>query len=128
MQDRLAFLDTNAKFRRVSLFWCLTSEPPVTNVFRNSPQENATQSARRLAELQKTATLLEAHLRGSIGLQLLDKQEAFRFFRYLFNLEEWGERARSAAMTASTGKLLRVRFPGTTTTCALGSGTCSCSR
>lgn len=94
MQDRLAFLNANAKFRRVSLFWCLTSEPPITNVFKNSPQENGTQSARRLAELQKTAALLEAHLRGSIGLQLLDKQEAFRFFRYLFNLEEWAEVAQ----------------------------------
>jgi len=42
-----------------------------------------------LAELQKTATILEGHLRRSIGLKLLNKDAAFQFFSYLFNLEEW---------------------------------------
>ncbi len=93
INDRLAFLNQTAKFRRVSLFWCLTIEPPVTNVFRKTPADKANDNARRLAELQKTATLLEAHLESSIGLKLLGKEDAFRFFRYLFNLEEWAERA-----------------------------------
>jgi type IV secretion system protein VirB4 len=42
-----------------------------------------------LSDLEKTATLLEGHLGGSLGLTLLGKNDVFRFFSYLFNLEEW---------------------------------------
>ena len=41
-----------------------------------------------LSDLEKTATLLEGHLGGSLGLRMLSKAEAFQFFSYLFNLEE----------------------------------------
>ena len=44
---------------------------------------------RMLADLEKTATLLEGHLSGSLGLRLLEKTAVFQFFSYLFNLEEW---------------------------------------
>jgi type IV secretion system protein VirB4 len=44
-----------------------------------------------LAELEKTATLLEGHLGSSIGLRLLGKNQTFQFFSYLFNLEAWAE-------------------------------------
>lgn len=97
VNDRLTFLDRAAKFRRISLFWCLTIEPPITNIFRKTPRENANENARRLAELQKTAALLEAHLEGSIGLKLLGKRQAFQFFSYLFNLEDWAERVHLGA-------------------------------
>lgn len=93
VNDRLTFLAQNASFRRVSLYWCLTLEPPITNVFSKTPKQNVNESARRLAELHKTAKLLEAHLKGSIGLKLLDKHQAFQFWSYLFNLEEWAEHA-----------------------------------
>lgn len=94
VNDRLTFLNHTAHFRRISLHWCLTLEPPVTNLFSKAPKENRNDSARRVAELQKTATLLEGHLKSSIGLRLLGKQEAFQFFSYLFNLEEWAERSQ----------------------------------
>jgi type IV secretion system protein VirB4 len=42
-----------------------------------------------LADLQKTATILEGHLGSLLGLRHLDKFSAFQFFSYLFNLEEW---------------------------------------
>ena len=42
-----------------------------------------------LADLEKTATILESHLGSSLGLRLLGKNEVFQFFSYLFNLEEW---------------------------------------
>ena len=42
-----------------------------------------------LADLEKTATILEGHLGSSLGLRLLDKNGTFQFFSYLFNLEEW---------------------------------------
>jgi type IV secretion system protein VirB4 len=45
-----------------------------------------------LSDLDKTATLLEGHLGSSLGLKLLGKAEAFQFFSYLFNLEEWSGR------------------------------------
>ncbi|MDR3737070.1 MAG: hypothetical protein P4L10_16240 [Acidobacteriaceae bacterium] len=51
----------------------------VTQVFVND----------RLSFLEKTAALLEGHLSRSIGLRLLDKNAAYQFFSYLFNLEEW---------------------------------------
>lgn len=44
-----------------------------------------------LAELEKTATLLAGNLGSTIGLSLLDKQAAFQFFSYLFNLQDWAE-------------------------------------
>jgi type IV secretion system protein VirB4 len=92
VNDRLTFLNRNANFRRISLYWCLTLEPPVTNIFK-TPKKNNNESARRVAELKKTASLLEAHLHSFIGLKLVGKQEAFQFFSYLFNLEEWAERS-----------------------------------
>ena len=42
-----------------------------------------------LADLEKTATLLEGHLGASLGLKLLAKNDTYQFFSYLFNLEEW---------------------------------------
>ena len=55
------------------------------------PEENASSSTRMLADLEKTAVLLEGHLSSTIGLRLLGKQEAFQFFSYLFNLQDWSE-------------------------------------
>src|SRR6185437_7489869 len=42
-----------------------------------------------LAELQKSATILEGHLGSLLGLRALDRNSTFQFFSYLFNLEEW---------------------------------------
>ncbi len=90
--DRLEFLKASAGFRRVSLFWCVTVEPEKANLLENRPKEIADGNARRLGELQKCATLLEAQLSSGIGLRLLNKSEAFSFFAYLANLEDWSER------------------------------------
>lgn len=35
--------------------------------------------------------MLAGNLSSTIGLHLLDKQGAFQFFSYLFNLEDWAE-------------------------------------
>ncbi len=48
-------------------------------------------TSRMLADLEKTATILQSHLGSAIGLRLLGKAETFQFFSYLFNLEEWAE-------------------------------------
>ena len=90
--DRLGHLEKNAGFRRIDLHWCLTLEPPKAKSFQQAPQGNAAENLRMLAELDKTAMLLEAHLVSSIGLRRLGKAETFQFFSYLFNLEEWAER------------------------------------
>jgi type IV secretion system protein VirB4 len=87
--DRLLFLQKNAAFRRIDLHWCLTLEPSKIKAFDRNPQENAVETSRRLSDLEKTATLLAGHLGSSLGLKLLDKNESFQFFSYLFNLEEW---------------------------------------
>ncbi|MGA7653329.1 MAG: type VI secretion protein, partial [Terracidiphilus sp.] len=92
--DRLSFLKKTAAFRRIDLHWCLTIEPPRIKAFRQKPKEHAADTSRMLAELQKTATILEGHLGSSFGLRLLDKNAAFQFFSYVFNLEEWAEADR----------------------------------
>jgi type IV secretion system protein VirB4 len=89
--DRLEFLEKTAGFRRVDLHWCLTLEPSKVKAFEKQPAENAASTSRMLAELEKTAALLAGNLSSSIGMRLLDKQSAFQFFSYLFNLEDWAE-------------------------------------
>ena len=92
VSDRLTFLDETARFRRVDIYWCLLLEPPQANPFSKKPKAHADDTSRMLAELLKTATILESHLSHSIGLKLLPKEQAFQFLSYLFNLEEWAER------------------------------------
>ncbi|HEY1804844.1 MAG TPA: type VI secretion protein [Terracidiphilus sp.] len=93
VEDRLAFLERTAGFRRVDLHWCLTLEPPNLKAFERKPQSHNAETSRMLAKLQKTATILEAHLGSLLGLRLLEKQGTFQFFSYLFNLEEWAAQA-----------------------------------
>jgi type IV secretion system protein VirB4 len=87
--DRLSFLDQTAKFRRIDLYWCLTLEPAKANPFERKPKESAVESSRMLAQLEKTAEILETNLAGSIGIRLLGKEQGYQFFSYLFNLEPW---------------------------------------
>ncbi len=87
--DRITFLRAKAGFRRIDLHWCLTIEPSQVKALGRNPMENTIETSRLLFFLQKTAALLEGHLGSSIGLKLLSKDEAFQFFSYLFNLEEW---------------------------------------
>ena len=89
VDDRLTFLEKTAAFRRIDLHWCLTLEPSKAKAFEREPQENAADTSRMLAELQKTATILECHLGSALGLRLLPKNDVFQFFSYLFNLEDW---------------------------------------
>ena len=105
--DRLTFLNETAKFRRVDLHWCLAIEPPHGSPFSKKPRENAEDNSRQLAELLKAATILESHLGHSIGLQLLDKAKAFKFFSYLFNLEEWAERDRVCGNTGIDRQIVK---------------------
>src|SRR6185437_12972317 len=94
VDDRLGFLANTAAFRRIDLHWCLTLEPAKLKAFERKPQENAAGTSQMLAELQKVATILEEHLGSVLGLRLLNKSEAFQFFSYLFNLEEWATQAQ----------------------------------
>jgi type IV secretion system protein VirB4 len=89
VDDRLAFLEKTAGFRRIDLHWCLTLEPPKAAAFAHQPKEHAADTTRMLADLEKTAKLLEGHLCGTLGLRLLEKNAVYQFFSYLFNLEEW---------------------------------------
>ncbi len=97
VQDRLYFLEQTARFRRIDLHWCLTIEPQPVQAFRKKPSENNAGQSRMLADLQKSATILEGHLGGSLGLRMLEKAEVFAFFHYLFNLGEWASGARLAS-------------------------------
>ncbi len=94
VDDRLTFLEKTAGFRRIDLHWCLTLEPPKLKAFERKPQEHSADTSRLLAELQKSATILEGHLGSLLGLRLLDKQSTFQFFSCLFNLEEWATQSQ----------------------------------
>src|SRR5271170_6145607 len=98
--DRLAFLEKAAGFRRIDLHWCLTIEPSKLRGVSRKPLENAAATSRILADLEKAATVLEAHLNNPVGLRLLPKRDVFQFFSYLFNLEEW---AADDQLRADTG-------------------------
>jgi type IV secretion system protein VirB4 len=100
VDDRLSFLDKSASFRRIDLHWCLMLEPPKSAAFTRKPKEQYADTTRMLADLEKTATLLEGHLGGSFGLKLLEKNDVFQFFSYLFNIEEW---AAAYTLTADDG-------------------------
>jgi type IV secretion system protein VirB4 len=89
VDDRLNFLQKTAGFRRIDLHWCLTLEPPKAAAFTRKPKEHDADTTRMLADLEKTATLLEGHLGASLGLKLLAKNDTYQFFSYLFNHEEW---------------------------------------
>jgi type IV secretion system protein VirB4 len=89
VDDRLSFLEKTAGFRRIDLHWCLTLEPPKAAAYARKPKEHTADTTRMLVDLEKTATLLEGHLAGSLGLRLLEKNAVYQFFSYLFNLEEW---------------------------------------
>jgi type IV secretion system protein VirB4 len=97
VDDRLAFLEKAASFRRIDLHWCLTLEPPKASAFTRKPKEHAADTSRMLSDLEKTATLLEGHLAGSLGLKLLKKNDTYQFFCYLFNLEEWAAKDNLSA-------------------------------
>jgi type IV secretion system protein VirB4 len=89
VDDRQAFLERTAGFQRIDLHWCLTLEPSQIRAFERKPKENAAENSRILADLQKTARILEGHLGSLLGLRLVDKFSTFQFFSYLFNIEEW---------------------------------------
>jgi len=87
--DRIEFLKMTAGFRRIDLHWCLTIEPDSGDSLIRKPTEQRGATDRQLFDLDKAATILQSHLGEAIGLKLLGKDQAFRFFSYLFNLEEW---------------------------------------
>ncbi len=91
VDHRLEFLKKTANFRRIDLHWCLTFEPKLASPFAAKPKDQANENERLIAQLQKAATILETHLNGVIGLRVLGKDKAFKFFSKLFNLEEWAE-------------------------------------
>ena len=89
VDHRLDFLAKTANFRRIDLHWCLTLEPKLASPFAAKPKDQADENDRLISQLQKAATILETHLSSVIGLKIVRKEKAFKFFAELFNLEEW---------------------------------------
>ncbi len=107
VKDRHEYLNQRAGFRRIDLHWCLTIEPPKSASLKNKPQENAGENARMMANLQKSATILEEHLRSVLEIRLLPKDEAFPFFSYLYNLEPWANFDRLGADTGVDRQIVK---------------------
>ena len=107
VNDRLDFLNENAGFRRIDLFWCITVEPSQANILDKKPKDAEADNVRRLAMLRKTASILETQLSACIGFRVLNKHEAFPFFSYLFNLEPWADHAALATDTGLDRQIVR---------------------
>jgi type IV secretion system protein VirB4 len=105
--DRLTHLEKTAAFRRIDLHWCLTLEPSQVKAFERKPKENAADTSRMLAELEKTATILQSHLGSTLGLRLLGKADVFQFFSCLFNLEEWAGQDRLRSDTGVDRQIVK---------------------
>src|SRR5260370_34006143 len=114
--DRLTFLEETAAFRRIDLHWCLTLEPSKVKAFERKPQENAVDTSRMLAELEKTATILQSHLGSTLGLlscyagrlQLRRNSESSRWNRRSPRDTSPGSVTRMALAQISTS--LPIRF------------------
>ena len=107
VSDRHIFLAETAGFRRIDLHWCLMLQAPKGNPLASAPREQASESSRRLAELLKAASILEANLSHLLGLKLLGKEQTFQFFSYLFNLEEWAEQDQLRADTGVDRQIVK---------------------
>jgi type IV secretion system protein VirB4 len=91
IRDRIEYLNHNAHFRRIELFWCLTIEPAASRAFgkkKLTPEQYGRQITRFIAQVHKTAEILVSQLADLIGLRLLGKDETAFFFGYLLNLED----------------------------------------
>jgi len=101
----------------------MTTEPDTGNPLCRNPKEQRIATDRQLFDLEKAATILESHLNDSIGLKLLDKERAFQFFSYLFNLEEWASDIRLRSDAGVDRQALRQRLyiglESTLTRCAM---------
>ncbi|MGI4827106.1 MAG: hypothetical protein ACRYFU_02800, partial [Janthinobacterium lividum] len=62
VNDRLEYLNQNAGFRTIDLFWCIAFEPPTGNPLDKKPKDAEGDNTRRLAMLRKTVSILESQL------------------------------------------------------------------
>lgn len=108
VNQRLDYLRSHAAFRRIDLFWCLTIQPDRTSRLQPRPAEYALSSLQQLNALEKVATTLEGQLREALGLHRLDKQMAFQFFAWLFNLEDWTEKLSLCSDSAIDRQIVQV--------------------
>ena len=70
MDDRLAFLEKTAGFRRIDLHWCLTLEPPKVKALRAQAAGDMPPTPRGCwPTLKRRQRLLEGHLGSSLGIE-----------------------------------------------------------
>ncbi len=97
VNDRLCFLEDHAGFRRITLYWCLTVAPLRANPFEARPKDQRQENMRLLLALEKASAMIEEHLGAALGIAAQGREETFRFFSRLFNLEDWTESATLSA-------------------------------
>ncbi len=91
---RIEYLNENARFRRIDLFWCLTLEPTGPKRIRRSPDRQARETARSISSLEKAVEIITSQLGELLGLRVLDQDAVVSFFTYLINLEDWSASRR----------------------------------
>lgn len=92
VRDRTTFLDGNAEFRRIELFWAITIEPAKKDSFASkalSPEQYARQTARLIGQVERVAEAFTTQFADLLHAQLLEKDDVASFFAYLANLESW---------------------------------------
>lgn len=110
LDDRMAFLEQNADFRRIELFWALTVEPANTNSFASkaiSPEQYGRQTALLISQVERAAEIFIAQLTDTLGVRLFSKDEVASFFAYLLNLEPWALKIELASAERVDQQIVR---------------------
>ncbi|HJT69790.1 MAG TPA: hypothetical protein VJ731_06295 [Terriglobales bacterium] len=92
IDERVAFLERVAEFRRIELFWTITVEPEGNRSFGSkalSPNEYGRRTAKLISRVERTAENIVAHVTDTLNARLLAKDDVAAFFSYLLNLEPW---------------------------------------
>jgi type IV secretion system protein VirB4 len=92
IDERIAFLERVAEFRRIELFWTITVEPEANRSFGSkalSPGQYGRRTAKLISQVERTADDIVTQISDILYARLLAKDDVAAFFSYLLNLEPW---------------------------------------
>ncbi|GAC1699929.1 MAG: hypothetical protein NVS9B4_00310 [Candidatus Acidiferrum sp.] len=101
VRARIAHLDATAHFHRIDLFWCITIECAKSR----TPAQHSRTTGAAIRTLEKSVEAMTCALGQLLNLRVLGKDDVFRFFSYLLNLEDWAQDRRLTSDDRLDGQL-----------------------